>query len=167
MARLSKSKTLAELEGKLGAVRQDVLEFLRGLKREIAKREEEITALKAELAKGTELLSGRAAPVAASARSQVRRARQINWKDVFRSLPERFTLKALVQHPVAGRRPKGHLYAILSRWKKEGMLTKDSTGSYRKPKAEPTPKPKAKTKAPRSKPSRAEKRPAASQAPSA
>jgi hypothetical protein len=62
-------------------------------------------------------------------------------------------LKALGKHPVAGRRPKSHLYAIVSRWKKEGILSKDSGGGYRKA-GSPA---RAKRKARRAKPVAAKK----------
>ncbi len=133
MARKSKSRTLASLEGKLGLIQREVQKVLRGLKREIAKREGEISALKDEYAKGAALLRGEAKSRSApSPRRPRRRARQINWKQVLSSLPARFTLKTLIDHPVAGKRPKPHLYTIISRWKKERMLTADPTGGYRK-----------------------------------
>ncbi len=155
MARRSRSKSLADLAGRLGGIRREVLSVLRGLKREIAKREEELATLKAEYAKGEDLLRGRATAGAA----RIRRRAQINWKKVFGSLPARFTLKALTHHPVAGRRPKAHLYAILSRWKKEGMLARDPAGGYRKAGAQPKPKRKARRPkpAPPSKLARAKK----------
>jgi hypothetical protein len=140
MARRSRSRTLANLEGKLGGIRREVLKVLRGLKREIAKREEQLAGLKAEYAKGEELLRGRAKPRVARIRRRTRRSRQVNWKEVFSSLPAHFTLKTLARHPVAGRRPKAHLYAILSRWRKEGVLARDSAGAYRKATARPKPK---------------------------
>lgn len=140
MARRSRSKTLADLEGKLGIIRREVLKVLRSLKREIAKREEELTGLKAEYAKGEDLLRGRARPGPARVRRRTKRSRQINWKEVFRSLPARFTLKTLTRHSMAGRRPKAHLYAVLSRWKKERLLTRDPAGGYRKATAQPKPK---------------------------
>jgi hypothetical protein len=159
MARRSRGKTLADLEGKLGVIRREVLNVLRSLKREITKREEELAGLKAEYAKGEDLLRGRAQPGAVRARRRARRSRQINWKEVFGSLPARFTLKTLTRHPVAGRRPKAHLYAILSRWKKERLLARDPAGGYRKAGARP--KPKRRTRpakpAPARKPARAQK----------
>lgn len=129
-----RSRILASLEGKLGAViRREVSKVLRRLRGQIARRERELAALKAEFAKGMDLLRKRLKGGPAVARRRPRRrARQINWKKVFGSLPARFTLKTLVGHPVAGKRPKPHLYAILSRWKKEGVLAKDSGGGYRK-----------------------------------
>lgn len=153
MVRRSRSKTLADLEGKLGGIRREVLKVLRGLKREIAKREEELGGLKTEYKKGEELLRGRVKPGPARVRRRARRSRQVNWKDVFNSLPARFTLKTLVRHPVAGRRPKAHLYAILSRWKKEGLLARDPGGGYRKATARPKPKRRAR----RAKPARVQK----------
>lgn len=144
MARRSRSKTLADLEGKLGGIRREVLNVLRALKREIAKRGEELAGLKAEYAKGEELLRGRAKPGPARVRRRARRSRQVNWKEVFASLPARFTLKALARHPVTGRRPKAHLYAILSRWKKEGLLARDPAGGYRKASTQPKRKRRAK-----------------------
>lgn len=140
MARRSRGKTLADLEGKLGVIRREVLKVLRSLKREIAKREEELTGLKAEYAKGEDLFRGRARPGPARVRRRTKRSRQINWKEVFRSLPARFTLKTLTRHSVAGRRPKAHLYAVLSRWKKERLLARDPAGGYRKATAQSKPK---------------------------
>ena len=168
MARRSRSKTLADLEGKLGGIRREVLNVLRGLKREIAKREEGLAGLKAEYVKGEELLRGRAKPGPARVRRRTRRSRQVNWKAIFSSLPTHFTLKMLARHPVAGRRPKSHLYAILSRWKKEGVLARDPAGGYRKASAQPKQKtrPKQKRRARRAKPAAARK-PARVQKPAA
>jgi hypothetical protein len=134
-----RSRILASLEGKLGTViRREVQKVLRRLRSQIDRREKELAALKAEYAKGAELLLKRLGGGAASSeRRPRRRARQIDWKLVFRALPARFTLNSLVRHPVAGKRPKSHLYAILSRWKKEGLLAKDSSGGYRKMTAPP------------------------------
>ena len=143
MARRSRSKSLVSLEGMLGGIRQEVMKVLRGLKREITKREEELAGMKAEYAKGEGLLRGQVKPRAVRIRRRARRSRQINWKEVFSSLPARFTIKTLARHPVAGRRPKPHLYAILSRWKKEGVLAKDSAGGYRKATARSKPKRRA------------------------
>ena len=140
MAKRSRSKTLTDLEGKLGVIQRGVLEVLRSLKREIARREGELATLKAEYAKGADLLRGRAKLRPVRAKRPSRRSRQINWKEVFGSLPARFTLKMLVRHPIAGQRPKPHLYAILSRWKKEGLLAKDSAGGYRKVASQSKPK---------------------------
>ncbi|MBI4737288.1 MAG: hypothetical protein HY766_14730 [candidate division NC10 bacterium] len=150
-----RSRILASLEGKLGAViRREVSKVLRRLKGQIGRRERELTALKAEFAKGMDLLRKRLTTGAAAARRRPRRrARQINWKKVFGSLPARFTLKTLAGHPVAGTRPKPHLYAVLSRWKKEGVLAKDSAGGYRKVGA----KPPRKRKARRARPARVQK----------
>jgi hypothetical protein len=140
MARRSRSKALADLEGKLGGIRREVLKVLRSLKREITKRGEELAGLKAEYAKGEALLRGRTRLAPPPVRRRARRARQVNWKEVFSSLPTRFTLRTLTHHPVAGRRPKAHLYAILSRWKKEGVLVRDPAGGYHKATARPKPK---------------------------
>ena len=137
-------KTLESLEGKLGIIiRREVQKILRVLKREIAKREGELTSLKAEYKKGLDLLRGRGKGEPA----RRRRGRQADWKQVFGSLPAHFTLETLQRHPVAGKRSKPHLYAILSRWKKEKLLSRDPSGGYRKiggdskKKATPRPKP--------------------------
>jgi hypothetical protein len=164
MARASRSRTLASLEGKLGGIRREVQQVLRGLKREIARREGEITALKAEHARGADLLRGRETPKPASPRRRARRARQINWRQVFSALPARFTLETLTRHPLAGKRSKAHLYTTVSRWKKEGMLTADPGGGYRKVGAQPKQKQK---RAPRPKPARTPKPAPRAEAPSA
>jgi len=158
MARRSKSITLTVLEGKMGVIRREVLKVLRTLKREIGKREGALTSLKAEYAKGEQLLRGQVKPRPQPVRRRARRPRRVNWEQVFSSLPARFSLKTLGKHPVAGRRPKSHLYAIVSRWKKEGILSKDTGGGYRKASAPA----KAKRKARRAKPV-ATKKPAAVQ----
>ncbi len=137
MVRRSRSSTLKSLEGRLGGIRQEVMNALRDLKREIAKKEEELAAMRAEYAKGEAMLRGQVSAPPAPSPRRARRSRQIDWKEVFGSLPAHFTIKTLARHPIAGRRPKPHLYAILSRWKKAGMLAKDSGDGYRKA----TPKP--------------------------
>jgi len=149
MARPSRTKTLASLEGKLGTIRQEVQQVLRGLKREIVRREAELAGLKAEYGRGAALLQGQGAGKAAVAAAPVprraKRARPIDWKKVWSFLPDRFTLKTLAGHPQAGKRPKSHLYAIVSRWKKEKKLVPDPAGGYRKlsaKSAKPKPRPK-------------------------
>jgi hypothetical protein len=157
MARRSSGRILAALEGKLGGIRREVSKVLRGLKREIARRESDLAAVKAEFARGMDILRGRAkarpAPTRRRARRRPRRARRVNWKAVFASLPARFTLKTLARHPVAGKRSKPQLYAILSRWKKERALAKDTGGGYRKV----TAKPKARRRSRRARPAPAPK----------
>ena len=155
MARRSSVKILSSLEGKLGVIRREVLKVLRGLKREIARREADLAGVKAEFARGMDLLrgKGKARPAPARRRAKRARRRRINWKAVFASLPARFSLKTLGRHPVAGKRSKPQLYAILSRWKKDGVLARDSGGGYRKV----TAKPKAKRRRRRAKPPTAPK----------
>ena len=119
MARPSKGKTLESLEGRLGSIRQEVHRILRDLKREIGKRETDLSALKTRYQRGLGLLQGKVKASAAPARPRAKRAPQIDWNRVFAALPARFTLDALIRHPKAGKRPKPHLYAIVSRWKKE------------------------------------------------
>lgn len=147
MARPGNGKTLESLEGRLGSIRQEVNRILHGLKREIAKRETDLTALKTRYQRGLELLQGKVKAVAAPARPRAKRAPQIDWNRVFAALPARFTLDALIRHPQAGKRPKPHLYAIVSRWKKEKKLEADPAGGYQK-----LGTPKKKTRAPRPKP---------------
>jgi hypothetical protein len=149
MARPGKGKTLESLEGRLGSIRQEVNRILHGIKREIAKREAELVALKTRYQRGLELLQGKVKVAAAPARPRAKRAPQIDWNRVFAALPARFTLDALIRHPKAGKRPKPHLYAIVSRWKREKKLVADPAGGYRKLGA-----PGKKTRAPRPKPAR-------------
>jgi hypothetical protein len=151
MARPSKGYTLESLEGKLGAIRQEVHRALRGLKREIARRETELAALKTRYQRGLGLMQGKVKVAVAPARPRTKRAPQIDWKQVFAALPARFTLDTLIRNPEAGKRPKSHLYAIVSRWKKEKQLVADPAGGYRKLDA-----PGKKSRAPRPKPTRPE-----------
>jgi hypothetical protein len=142
------SRILALLEGKLGTVRREVEKVLQGLKREIDAREAALAALKADYARGLDLLRGKAVPKAAPpvARRPKKRARAINWKAVFAALPVRFGVKTLTAHPVAGRKPKAHLYAVVARWKKEGMIKTDGAGGYHKAGAKPARPKKARRK---------------------
>ena len=155
MAQSSKGKTLESLEGKLGTIRQEVDRVMRSLKREIAKREAELAALKARYQRGLGLMQGKVKTDVAPVRSRTKRARQIDWKQVFSALPARFTLDALIRNPEAGKRPKSHLYAIVSRWKKEKKLAVDPAGGYRKLGA-----PGKKTRSSRPKPTRQQAPPA-------
>jgi hypothetical protein len=151
MAQPGRRKTLAALAGKLGGIRQEVRQVMQGLKREIARHEKAVSALKAEYAQAADLLSGKAKIAATPARpAGRRRAPATNWLRIYESLPASFTLAALTKHPVAGKRPKAHLYAIVSRWKKEGKLKPAPGGGYQKPGARPKPKraPRVKRPAP-------------------
>jgi len=129
MVRPAKGRALSVLAGKLGLIRREVQDVLRGLKREILRREKELAALKAEYAQASDLLRGKTPPPPPARR---RRSRSVDWGHVFESLPAAFGLEALAKHPVAGKRPKSHLYAIVSRWKKEGRLVPAAGGGYRK-----------------------------------
>lgn len=149
MARPAKRTTLASLAGKMGLIRREVQQVLRGLEREIARRGKELAELKAEYGRATALLRGRGAAAEPAAKSSAkptaarrprRRARSVNWERIFQGLPARFKLEALAKHPVAGKRPKSHLYAIVSRWKKAGKLQADPAGGYRKAGAPAAPK---------------------------
>jgi hypothetical protein len=133
MARPAKGKTLTSLAGKLGLIRREVQQVMRRLQREIARRERELADLKAEYGQAADLLRGKApAPPPPAKPSARRRARPVDWQKVYASLPAVFRLDALLKHPVAGKRPKPHLYALVSRWKKEGRLAAAAGGGYRK-----------------------------------
>lgn len=149
-----RSKILVVLEGKLGTVRREVEKVLQGIKREITAREAALAALKAEYGRGLDLLRGKAVPKAAPVvRRPKKRARAINWKAVFTALPARFGVKTLTAHPVAGRKSKAHLYAVVARWKKDGLIKTDGAGGYQKAGAKPAPVKKARRKvAPKAKP---------------
>jgi hypothetical protein len=143
-----RSKILVLLEGKLGTVRREVEKVLQGLKREITTREAALAALKVDYGRGLDLLRGKAVPKAPPvARRPRKRARAINWKAVFSGLPVRFNVKTLTSHPVAGKRPKPHLYAVVARWKKEGMIKTDGAGGYQKAGVKPARPKKARPKA--------------------
>jgi hypothetical protein len=124
--------------------------MLDSIRREIAARESELSELKAQYEKVAGVLGGAPASRPASAPAprggRRRRAKALDWKRVYASLPSHFTLETLTRHPSAGKRSKPHLYAIISRWKKEKRIAKDSGGGYRKVeaggKAKPGPRPK-------------------------
>lgn len=149
MARPVKGKTLGALAGKLGLIRREVQQVMRALAREIQRREKELAALKAEFAQASDLLRGKTPPPPPAARRRSRRSRPLDWGRVLDSLPAKFGLETLVKHPVAGKRPKAHLYAIVSRWKKDGKLAAAAGGGYRKVAARPAPKQASKTPRPK------------------
>ncbi|MFB3816044.1 MAG: hypothetical protein ACE147_00150 [Candidatus Methylomirabilales bacterium] len=139
-------------EGGFGAYRQQFQAMLDSIRREIAARESELSELKAQYDRVAGVLGGgaqasRPASAAAPRRGRRRRAKALDWKQVYASLPARFDLDTLSRHPSAGKRSKPHLYAIISRWKKEKKIAKDAAGGYRKveagAKAKPGPRPKA------------------------
>jgi len=122
--------------------------MLESLRREITMRESELSELKAQYDQARGIFGAQQRPSAPAAerapQRNRRRAKALDWKEVYRSLPPRFTLDTLAQHPSAGKRTKPHLYAIISRWKKERKIAKDASGGYRKveagAKAVPRPK---------------------------
>lgn len=147
-------------EGGLGAYRQQFQAMLDSIRREIAARESELSELKAQYERVAGALGGgpraaRPSPAAAPRRGRRRRAKALDWKQVYASLPARFSLETLSRHPSAGKRSKPHLYAIISRWKKEKKIAKDAAGGYRKvdagPKPKPGPRPKARGAKPQAK----------------
>jgi hypothetical protein len=141
MPRRRRATTSQSLGGKIQGFRREVERVMESLRREIASRESELSELKAEYGRVIQALGGSAARAPEQARPAVaararrgtrRRARALNWKQVYASLPPRFTLETLTGHPKAGSRSKPHLYAIISRWKKEKKIAKDASGGYRK-----------------------------------
>jgi hypothetical protein len=147
-------------EGGLGAYRQQFQAMLDSIRREIAARESELSELKAQYDRVAGVLGGGAraaqpAPAAAPRRGRRRRAKALDWKEVYASLPARFTLETLSRHPSAGKRSKPHLYAIISRWKKEKRIAKDAAGGYRKVEAGAKPAPGSRPKARGAKPQKA------------
>jgi hypothetical protein len=142
MPRRRKAGTSESLGGKLAGFRREVERVMESLRREIAVRESELSELKAEYGKVMEAFApagrrGAVPPASPEARPSAGRARRararaLDWKKVYASLPPRFTLDVLSAHPKAGKRSKPHLYAIISRWKKEKKIAKDAGGGYRK-----------------------------------
>ena len=60
MAQRGKRTTLTALAGKLGGIRREVQQVMHGLKREIARHEKALAALKVEYGQAADLLSGKA-----------------------------------------------------------------------------------------------------------
>ncbi len=138
MPRRRRTAGSQSLGGKLAGFRREVERVMESLRREIARRESELSELKGEYGRVMSAF-GRGVPAperAAAPRARRRRGRRrapaLDWKDVYASLPPRFTLATLSGHPKAGKRSKPHLYAIISRWKKEKKISKDAAGGYRK-----------------------------------
>ena len=56
----------------------------------------------------------------------------IDWKAVFATLPDEFTLDTLVAHETAREKTRGYLRQVVVRWSKEGRIKRTGRGVYEK-----------------------------------
>ncbi len=60
------------------------------------------------------------------------RGAMIDWKAVFATLPDRFTLDSLLAHETAGEKTRAYLRQVVTRWWKEGRVRRTGRGMYEK-----------------------------------
>ena len=60
------------------------------------------------------------------------RGAMIDWTAVFATLPDQFTLDALLAHKTVGGETRGYLRQVVARWSKDGRIERTGRGMYRK-----------------------------------
>ena len=61
-----------------------------------------------------------------------RRGAMIDWKAVFATLPDQFTLDTMSADKTAGEKPRTYLRQVIVRWSKEGRIRRTGRGMYLK-----------------------------------
>ena len=115
----------------LTSLQREARRALAALRKEIARRERELAALKAEATRWQSVLQGPARGgglgVTPPRLSPSQRPR-LDWSALLQELPTRFTIRAVAQK--AGK-PLGHVYVYMSRWMKDKKVRKVA-GGYQK-----------------------------------
>ena len=60
------------------------------------------------------------------------RGAMIDWRAVFETLPDRFTLETMRAHETAGEKTSAYHRQVVSRWSKEGRIRRTGRGMYEK-----------------------------------
>ena len=60
------------------------------------------------------------------------RGAMIDWKAVFATLPDQFTLDTMSADKTAGEKPRTYLRQVIARWSKEGRIRRAGRGIYLK-----------------------------------
>lgn len=115
----------------LTTLKQQTVKALASLQKEIAKRETELEALRAEAARWTGVLGGQSqAPSAPSASYRARAAKRsrLDWGVVLTGLPAKFTAQEVARK---SGKPMDQVYAGVGRWVRDKKVRKGK-GGYRK-----------------------------------
>jgi hypothetical protein len=115
----------------LTSLQREANRALAALRTEIAQRERELAALKAEATRWQSVLQGPARGVGlvvTPPRMSPSKRPRLDWSAILKELPTRFTLQAVAQK--AGK-PLGHVYVYMSRWRKDKKVRKVA-GGYQK-----------------------------------
>ena len=56
----------------------------------------------------------------------------IDWKAVFDTLPNQFTLDTITANKTANEKPRAYLRQVVVRWSKEGRIKRTGRGTYQK-----------------------------------
>ncbi|MBI2360591.1 MAG: hypothetical protein HYV04_17090 [Deltaproteobacteria bacterium] len=104
------------------------------LRREIGRRTSELTSLKGELRRHLRVsrLLGADRAGKARTRGRARRRTMVNWNNVLKALPNRFTIDDLAKQ--GGARSKSRLYLrqVLVRWGKQKKIKRTARAKYQK-----------------------------------
>src|SRR5713226_4616832 len=101
------------------SLQREASRALAALRKEIAQRERELAALKAEATRWQSVLQGPARGVGlvvTSPRMSPSKRPRLDWSTILKGLPTRFTIQEVAQN--AGK-PLGHVYVYISRWMKD------------------------------------------------
>lgn len=103
----------------LGVLKKQASKVLTSLRREIAQKEKELSALRQDVQRLQGMVNGRAA--AASGASRVR----LDWNLVLKELPDTFSSKDVA---AKSGKPMEQVYAGLNRWIKDRKVKKGKDG---------------------------------------
>jgi len=112
----------------LTGLKREAAKALAALRQEITQREQELAALKAEVARWQSAMRGparRTRPAVAPSQASPPKQPRLDWSAILKELLTRFTTKEVAQK--AGK-PLGHVYVSVSRWMKDKKVRKVKEG---------------------------------------
>jgi hypothetical protein len=114
------------LRSRLAVLYRQVTKALALLAQEIARRERELTALKSEVTRWQQLLSGRAAETRRGTAAPPPSPKiRLDWHALLQELPARFTAKDLAEKT---HKPLPQVYIALARLRKAKQIRKSADG---------------------------------------
>jgi hypothetical protein len=97
----------------VSTLRQQAAQALGSLQKEIAQRETELTALKAEAARWQAIVQHQWPGVSSRMKNHSPTGSRVQWDEVLQALPETFTAQEIAKKT---SKPKGQVYNTLHRW---------------------------------------------------
>ncbi len=97
----------------VSTLRQQAAQALTSLQKEIARRESELTSLKAEAQRWQAIVQQKSSGVRVRTQNHALNGTRVQWDEVLQALPETFTARQVMQKTA---KPKGQVYSGISRW---------------------------------------------------